>query len=263
MQQIIPALWSKSLPLVLSASTTFLCAVSAQADEAYAIATLDKMSDYLGAQTAIAFDFQATLDIITEDDQKLSIASTGSIELGRPDKLHVKRSGGFAAVEFSFDGQVLTALNVDEKIYGQVEIPGTVENLIDTLREEYAFPLPAADVLVKDFSSLMKPLMTDVKDLGTGIIDGTVCDHFAFRTEEVDLQIWIATGDAPFPCRYTITNKTITGWPDYQFDVSNWRTGPTEITGSLSLPEGASRAEIDAVPNLDELAGIYSSEGNK
>jgi hypothetical protein len=45
------------------------------------------------------------------------------------------------------------------------------------------------------------PLVTDAKYLGTGIIGGVECDHLAFRDADVDWQIWIATGDRPYPCR--------------------------------------------------------------
>lgn len=253
----------KTSAAVLLASASIFSATLAQADEAYAMETLDKMSSYLGAQTAIAFDYQATLDIVTTDEQKLSIASSGSVELERPDKLHVTRKGGFAAVEIGFDGQTLTALNIEENVYGQEEVPGTIGNLIDTLREKFNRPLPAADILTEDLSALLKPLITDVKDLGAGVIDGTVCDHFAFRTDEVDLQIWIATGDTPYPCRYTITNKQIVGWPDYQYDVSDWKTGNSAMVGSLVLPVSGNEVAIDAIPNLDDLAGIYTPEGNQ
>ena len=263
MQNDFKAHHYKILTSALLASTTIFSATLAQADEAYAIATLDKMSSYLGAQATISFDYQATLDVVTTDDQKLSIAGSGSVELERPDKLHATRVGGFAAIEIGFDGQTLTALNVDETVYGQAEVPGTVANLIDTLHEDFNRPLPAADILIEDFSALLKPMLTDTKDLGAGVINGTVCDHFAFRTEHVDLQIWIATGDRPFPCRYTITNKQITGWPDYQFDVSNWQTGTAVTMGSLTVPEGATVVAFDAIPHLDDLAGIYSPEGTK
>ena len=49
--------------------------------------------------------------------------------------------------------------------------------------------------------------VTDVKDLGSGVIGGKECDHLAFRAKDTDWQIWIAQGDEPYPCRYVITSK--------------------------------------------------------
>ena len=37
-----------------------------------------------------------------------------------------------------------------------------------------------------------------MKDLGSGVIGGRECDQFAFRTDDVDWQIWIAQA-TPFP----------------------------------------------------------------
>jgi hypothetical protein len=38
----------------------------------------------------------------------------------------------------------------------------------------------------------------DVKDLGSGVMGGIECDHFAFRKKEVDFEIWIAQGERPW-----------------------------------------------------------------
>ena len=37
----------------------------------------------------------------------------------------------------------------------------------------------------------LMPSVIDANDLGSGVIGGVECDHLAFRTEEVDWQIWI------------------------------------------------------------------------
>jgi hypothetical protein len=69
-----------------------------QADEAFARGKIEAMSKYLAAQPALSFDFGMSLDVVTADDQKLTIASSGSVALQRPDKLRVLRQGGFATV---------------------------------------------------------------------------------------------------------------------------------------------------------------------
>jgi hypothetical protein len=39
--------------------------------------------------------------------------------------------------------------------------------------------------------------VTNVKDLGSGIVNGKECDHLAFRSTDTDWEIWIAQGDKP------------------------------------------------------------------
>ena len=137
---------------------------------------LKAMSDDLAAQKAISFDYNATLEVVTNDDQKLGLASSGTIALNRPDKIHTTRSGGFVDAETVFDGKTLTLLGKNANKYAQVEAPGTIDQLIDELRDKLSKPLPAADLLMSDpYGQLMQDVY-DSKDLGSGVVNGTECD---------------------------------------------------------------------------------------
>lgn len=238
-------------------------ATAARADEAQARELVKAMSDYLAAQQTISFNFDSSLEIVTTDDQKLTIASSGSLAMERPDKLRVTRRGGFASVEAVFDGTTLSLANTDAKAYVQAELPGTVEQLIDRLRDEFKRPLPAADLLLPDVKGSLLPLFHEVKDLGSGVIHGVECDHVAFRADEVDWQLWIAQGETPYPCRFTITSKKMTGWPQYTLDVTDWGAGSAPADFAFVAPEGAKKVEVADLPDFDEVAGIYSIEGGQ
>jgi hypothetical protein len=82
----------------------------ARADEADARKLFKAMSDYMAAQKAISFQYETNLEIVTKDKQKLGLASSGTVTLNRPDKIRITRTGGFADVEFLFDGKTLTLL---------------------------------------------------------------------------------------------------------------------------------------------------------
>ena len=119
-------------------------------DSAEAKKLLKAMSDYLAAQTAISFDYNGTLEVVTNDEQKLALASSGTVLLNRPDKIHTERSGGFVDSEILFDGKTLTLLGKNAKKYAQLDFSGTIEQLIDELRDKYDRPLPAADLLTSN-----------------------------------------------------------------------------------------------------------------
>lgn len=57
------------------------------------------MSDYLAGQDLLTFEYDSTLEIVTEEEQKLALASSGIITLNRPDKIRATRDAGFADVE--------------------------------------------------------------------------------------------------------------------------------------------------------------------
>lgn len=244
------------MALVLAAS-----APQAHADEAQAREILKAMTDYLAAQQSLSFDVDSSVEIVTTDDQKLTIASSGSIVMQRPDKVHLLRRGGFATVEMIFDGKTLSVLNREANIYGQSDLPGTVDLLVDTLRDEYQRPLPAADLLGSDAGTVLLADVTEVKDLGSGVIRGEECDHLAFRTPEVDWQVWISQGDVPHPCRFVITSKSTPGWPEYTLEFSAWGSGAIESEFTFEAPAGATKAELKDIPDLDEVAGIFVIKG--
>ena len=75
------------------------------AGDAEAKKLLKAMSDFLAAQKAISFAYDTNYEVVTKDSYKLALASSGTIELSRPDKVRATRAGGFANVETVFDGQ--------------------------------------------------------------------------------------------------------------------------------------------------------------
>src|SRR5262245_65526363 len=117
---------------------------NATANEAQAKNLLKAMSDYLAAQKSISFAFDTNLEVVTKDQQKLLLASSGTVRLTRPDKLRATRSGGFANVETVFDGKTLTFLDKGANAYAEVDIPGNLDNLMDLLREKLHRPIAGA-----------------------------------------------------------------------------------------------------------------------
>ena len=242
-----------------------LAGTAAHANEADAKRLLKAMSDYLAAQKAISFDFDSNLEIVSTEQQKIALASSGTLTLARPEKLHLTRTGGFESVELVFDGKTLTVLGKNTNKYAQVEAPGTIDQLVDVLRDKYQRPVPAADLLMSDPYKELMPQVVDVKDLGSGVIRGVECDHLAFRTQEVDWQIWIAQGARPYPCRYVITSKKVTGGPQYTVDIRAWRTG-IEVASDkfkLEIPAGAKKLMPHEIPELNDIPGLFVAKGAK
>jgi hypothetical protein len=235
-----------ALTLVVGLGTS----VGVNADEADAKRLLKAMSDYLAAQKALSFEYDATLEVVTKEEQKLALVSSGAVTLSRPDKILVTRAGGFADVEMFFDGKTLTILGKNLNIYAQQDIPGTLNHLVDELRFKHNRPLPAADLLLTDSYDALMHDVVDVKDLGSGVVGGVECDYLAFRTEEVDWQIWIAQGERPYPCRYTITTKLLAGEPQYTIQFRDWKTGDEVAATDFSFKNPTDAKKVD-LKNLE------------
>jgi hypothetical protein len=228
-------------------------------------AMFKEMSDYLASQNVISFNYDSTLEVVTAENQRLGLASSGVVTLNRPNKLHVTRTGGFSNVEMSFDGTTATLLGKNANVYAQVNAPGTIDQLVDMLRDTYHRPVTAADLLMSNPYQQLIPLVVDAKDLGSGVIGGVECDHLAFRTDEVDWQIWIAHGPSRYPCRYVITSSKVAGGPQYTIDVRAWKTGADVASDSfaVTIPAGAKQFKPGELPDFDELGGIYKTQQEK
>jgi len=244
--------------LVLALAVGTIASTRAMAGEAEAKALLKAMSDYMAAQQVISFEYDATYEVITKDQQKLALASSGNVSLARPDRVRAARHGGFADIETVFDGQTLTVLGKNMNVYAQASIPGSIDHLVDELREKYHRPLPAADLLVSDSYGALMANVTDVKDLGSGVIGGRECDHLAFRNKDVDWQIWIAQGDRPYPCRYVITSKRVAGAPEYSIQISDWKTGDNVASKDFvfTAPVGANKVDVNDLKKMKDMGEL-------
>lgn len=231
----------------------------AGADEADAKRLLKAMSDYVAAQKAISFDYDSTLDVVTPDNQIIGLASSGALTLSRPNQVHASRSGGFADIEMNFNGETLTILGKNINAYTQIKIPGTVDHLIDELKDTYNRPLPAADLLLANSYEVLMQDVVDIKDLGSGVIGGIECDSLAFRAEEVDWQIWIAQGDRPYPCQYSITSKLVASSPQYTVQVRNWKAGDDVTAHDFNFKNttNAKQVEMENLKGTGHLPEIF------
>jgi hypothetical protein len=256
----LASLSGAALSLIVAATTP----QQALADQADAKRLLKAMSDYMAAQKVISFDFDTNLEIVTRDLQKFALASSGTMTVSRPDKIWATRTGGFSDVELVFDGKTLTLLGKTANLYGQEEVPGTIDHLIDELRDN-GRPVPGADLLASNVYEELMSSEPDLKDLGSGVIGGVECDHLAARTDDVDWQIWIAQGDDPYPCRYVVTSRLVTGAPEYSVGIRDWKVGDqvASVDFSFENKTGAKEMDLTDLPDMDELPGVFAVGGEK
>jgi len=250
--------WASLLALAITAGAVGTSA--ARTDETNAKSAVKKMSDYMAAQKAISFEYDTNFEVVSKEGQKLGLASSGSMKLNRPDKIRATRAGGFANVEYVFDGKTLAMLGKDANAYAQVDWAGTLDQLVDELRNKFHRPIPGADLLMSNIYDQLMPEVVDSKDLGSGVINGVECDHLAFRTKDVDWEIWIAQGNNPHPCRYVVTSTQVAKAPQYTVDIRAWKTGAQVAPDrfALKVPAGARKLGPGELKDFDELPAIFA-----
>jgi hypothetical protein len=212
---LLPISWRiRSMPRFASiflVLATVLVAPAAHAQDDDAGKILKAMSDYMASQKSISLSFDTDIEVITPEIEKIQFASSGKVLLNRPDKLRASRTGGYADVELVYDGKTVTVLGKNLNAYAQTDAPGTIDQLVDLLRNQYGLALPGADLLISNPYEALMPDVISSKHIGQGVIDGVECEHLAFRNQDTDGQLWVRTGDHPVPCKFVITSKATAG----------------------------------------------------
>ena len=227
-------------------------ASAVHADDARAV--LKAMTDFIGAQQSISATLDSDIEVLTTDLQKIQFTNSGRVQMVRPDKFRAARLGGYSDIELVFNGKTLSLLGKVENAYVSLERPGNFDQLVAGLREQLGVAIPAADLLVShSFDQLMTGVI-ESKHIGRGVIDGVECEHLAFRTHDIDWQIWIEVGPRPIPRKYVITSKTVTGAPQYTLRVKQFGTDPIPADAfAFSAPAGAKSVSIAELQNIDEV----------
>jgi hypothetical protein len=225
---------------------------------------LKSMSVYVAAQKTISASYDSDIEVVTSELQKISFASSGKIAISRPDKIHATRTGGYADVVFNFDGKTLSIWGKNLNAYAQMDLPGTLDKLVDRIRARTDASFPGADLFISSSYDEMTEDVTDAKHVGRGVVNGVECEHLAFRTPEVDWQIWVQTGDRPIPRKYVITSKGVTAAPQYTIEIRDWRTdAPAGDTFVFNAPKGTTKVRSEQLKQIDEIPAGGVAPGGK
>jgi hypothetical protein len=247
----IPRRWGAAVSLIVAA---MLVAASRAQAEDNSTAILKSMSDYLANQKTIFLTFDSDVEVITSDLQKIQFTGSGQVLLSRPDKLRATRIGGYTDVEFVFDGKTATILGKNLNTFAQIESQGTLDQLINRLNSD-AVAMPGSDLLLSNVFDELMANVSDAKHVGQGVIDGIECEHLAFRNADTDWQIWIEIGPHSVPRKYVITNKSVTGAPQYTLRIKDWKTNVAVAADAFvfETPQGAKKVDLAALSDMDEI----------
>ena len=229
-------------------------AISESTETAEALAALKEMSEFLADQQHLSFEADVNFDVVQPVGHKLEFGSTRNVTLRRPDRVYlaVRHRDGFEQFLY-FDGTSLSVLLPSRNAYAREEIPGTVTAALDTLVEELGVPAPLGDLIHPSlYSELAKEIESGLW-VGEELLGGVVCDHFVFRTPEVDFQLWIEQGDHPLPHRLVITYRQHPGAPQFRAQLREWNIAADtpELLFSFNPPADAERLSF---PKLFELS---------
>lgn len=181
---------------------------------------------YLAEQKQFSVETRSTIEVVLASGQKLQFDHTAALWVQRPNKLRAERRGDLVDQDFYYDGKSLTLHNPGDRYYATAAAPGTLEQMMDFARDSLDLIAPGGDLVYANaYDNLMEGVISGFV-VGESVVEGTRCNHLAFRAEHVDWQIWIADGAQPLPCKMVITSTDVAGAPQFSVVMTKWNLEP-------------------------------------
>ena len=117
---------------------------------------------------------------------------------------------------YLYDGKTFTLFAKRLNYYATVPAPPTIGQLADKLDENYGIGVPLSDLFRWGTPGWSTERITGGHATSARApSSGTTCQHYAFRQDDIDWQIWIQKGDNPLPRKLVITTKTDEARPQH------------------------------------------------
>lgn len=197
------------------------------------IAAFQKMLDFVGDTKKLSVTVESNYDALQSSGQLLEFGAVSTWHIKRPNNVRVDvvlRDGNQR--HFYFDGSTITLYDKDQNVYAVVEKKGNIDQAFDYFIDDLGMPLPLAELFSEDHPFSLKEDIKSSTYLGESRISGTSCSEYAFRSEEIDLQLWIEQGENPLPKRFVITYVYAEGQPQYRAEFRDWNLS-AEVSDSL------------------------------
>jgi hypothetical protein len=213
-----------------------------------AMAALDRMGSFLRNLRAFQVQADISADDVLVDGEKVQFDSTANLIAQRPDRLRLEITSARQHRFFFFDGKQFTLWAPRTNFYTTVPAPPNISELADELEAKYAIELPLVDLFRWGGPRSDSSAITAAKDIGPSEVGGTTCEHYAFRQNGLDWQIWIQNGDYPLPRKVVLTTTTDEARPQY-VAVYTWNLAPSFNAGAFTFapPSDARRIPIQEV----------------
>jgi len=225
-----------------------------------AVASIKRSADFLAGQDHISVQADVAYGVHQANGQMLEFGGTRDFLMRRPDRLRIESVARDGEVrQFFFDGESILIDMPNEDAFVRIEKPGTYYAAMDYLVEDLGAPAPLEDFTSRNFATGIEERIKSGFFVQRVMLDDYVCEQLAWRTEKVDVQLWVREGEEPVPCRLVIIYKHAKGRPQFAADFHHWDFSP-EVDDDLFTfipPESAEQLQAQAyVRELrDQLEG--------
>ena len=193
-----------------------------------AVDALKEMSNFLMSAKTLEIDTQGTMDVVTNNGQRIQLDGTTNYKIRRPGFV-ITYNSDIKSRTFIYDGKNFTVYSPKLGFYASVPAPGTNREVLDTIYKKFGVALPLEDLFRWGDSGANAARIQSLQSaykVGTATLDGVPTDHFAFREPDVDWEVWIDQGPQPLPRKLVIVDRTDPARPTFTSRL-RWKVNPT------------------------------------
>jgi hypothetical protein len=212
-----------------------------------ALAALDKMGIALRNLKFVSVTGDVTTDQVLVSGQKIQFGGTIDITAIRPDKLKMVIKSDHQVREIYYDGKAVTVFAPAKGLYASAPAPASIGEALKAAKSKYDFELPLADLFLWGTDPTLTERVKSGFDAGPETIKGVAVEHYVFRQENVDWQVWISSDGLPL--KLVITSTDDSSQPQYT-SVLTWnKDAPPANSFAFVAPADAHRIALAEVPD--------------
>jgi hypothetical protein len=213
--------------------------------EDIAIDALKEMRTFLSSANTMQIVSNGNMDVVTNDGQRIQLDGTTTYKVRKPAGFVIDYASDVKSRRFIYDGKDFTVYSPKLGYYSTVKAPATNREVLKTIYDKFGIALPLEDLFRWGDGSNDDRLkaLKSAYDVGPATIDGVLTDHYAFREDDVDWEIWIQNGAQPFPRKLVIVDRNDPAKPTFVARLQ-WQLNPAFSDADFAFVPDASAKRI-------------------
>jgi hypothetical protein len=209
-----------------------------------AVAAIKRMGAYLRSLKAMEIVSESSLDVVTGEGQKVQLDGITTYKARNPGFV-INYVSDLKARSFIYDGKNFTVYAPLLGLYATVPAPATNQEVLDTAYNKFGIALPLEDLIRWTEPNSIHPVnLKSAYKLGTATLDGVKTDHYVFRGDKLDWEVWIQQGNQPLPRKLVIIDRTDPAAPGFTSRLA-WKVDPPLTDADFAFKPGKSDHPIE------------------
>lgn len=210
-----------------------------------AVEALKEMSNFLMTANTMQIVSNGSLDVVTNSGQRIQLDGRTTYKVRKPAGFVIDYESDIKSRRFLYDGKNFTVYSPKLGFYSTVAAPATNREVLKTIHDKFGIALPLEDLFRwSDGSSADRiQALKGAYNVGPATIDGVATDHYAFREDAVDWEVWIDQGDKPFPRKLVIVDRHDPAKPTFIARLQ-WTMNPTFSDADFAFVPDANAKKI-------------------